>query len=681
MRAGVPIWRRLSQGRTPDLLLAGLGGAIALALYVRTLPPGVLRSDYAEFQYVGPALAIAHPPGYPLFTLLGWLVSRLLPLGEPAFEITFFDALLAAGAAVAVYGLAWEAVWGLPALAARIGALFAALAFALGALVWGQATTAGQRPLAFLLAAATCWVALRWLRTRRTGDLRLAAFIFGLGLAHHHLTQALLVPGLFLAGPFAWLGLLRRPRLLAGVLTLALLPSVTYLYLPLRSMTNPPFGPTDLTRPDRLASFVLASVSRPSLLEQGADPVLRALRYGTLLGAQFPFPTLALGALGIAWLLGRRPRAAVLLLVAGGVNAAFGLSSGFYLPDYVVPSFACAGVAAGAGVALALAAVGAWPIADESPRARSRRRAVQALVGASACAAVVVLQAPWGLAHLDRSGDVADESFAEAALAVAAPGATIVTDWEEQATLRYLQVVEGDRPDVEVESVRAAPFERRWLQAVESALREGPVYLTDPLPAVGERWGLMATGPLFRVETGAATPVPTPVPPPAQPSPRTGTSTGAIANFGGWIALVAGELEVAGAGAWRLDQPALDQPSSVSLGTAAPRLRLALTWRAQQRMNESYTVFVHLIDEVPRVRSQDDAVPFGGVFHTYKWPPGLPLTDWYDLPAVPLEPGRYWLEIGLYETDSLRRLPVLDASGAPRDTRFLWGPLEVAPPR
>ena len=55
---------------------------MSLALYVRTLAPTVATvfDDSLEFQLVLPTLGIAHPTGYPLYTISGWLFVHLLPV-------------------------------------------------------------------------------------------------------------------------------------------------------------------------------------------------------------------------------------------------------------------------------------------------------------------------------------------------------------------------------------------------------------------------------------------------------------------------------------------------------------------------------------------------------------------------------------------------------------------------
>ena len=78
---------------------------LALALYARTLAPGVFVADFAEFQYLPARLGLAHPNGFPFYMLLGKLWS-LLPIGNLAWRMNLLSALagtLAVG--LTVFGL------------------------------------------------------------------------------------------------------------------------------------------------------------------------------------------------------------------------------------------------------------------------------------------------------------------------------------------------------------------------------------------------------------------------------------------------------------------------------------------------------------------------------------------------------------------------------------------------
>ncbi|MBA3797133.1 MAG: DUF2723 domain-containing protein, partial [Chloroflexi bacterium] len=95
---------RSLRSRAADLLRvawpAFAAALTSLAVYVPTLMPDIGFWDTAEFQAIGPVLGIAHPTGYPSYTLLAWLASVLLqPLGTEAFRANLLNALLMASAA------------------------------------------------------------------------------------------------------------------------------------------------------------------------------------------------------------------------------------------------------------------------------------------------------------------------------------------------------------------------------------------------------------------------------------------------------------------------------------------------------------------------------------------------------------------------------------------------------
>ena len=80
-----------------DYVIALIIGLAGFALYAATAAPSVatLFDDSLEFQVVLPTLGIAHPSGYPLYTLLGKLFTLLVPFGDPAGRANLLSALCA----------------------------------------------------------------------------------------------------------------------------------------------------------------------------------------------------------------------------------------------------------------------------------------------------------------------------------------------------------------------------------------------------------------------------------------------------------------------------------------------------------------------------------------------------------------------------------------------------------
>src|SRR6185295_11592538 len=115
-----------AQGRpqlSHDTLWAsGLVGGFLL-LYLRTLCPTVYVGDTGEISTAIATGGVIHPPGYPLFWLLGRLALLVVPVGEPAFRIGCLVALSAAFAVGMLYLLARE-FGAAPVAAAAAAAVF-----------------------------------------------------------------------------------------------------------------------------------------------------------------------------------------------------------------------------------------------------------------------------------------------------------------------------------------------------------------------------------------------------------------------------------------------------------------------------------------------------------------------------------------------------------------------------
>jgi hypothetical protein len=89
--------------RVVDYLLALASGVLASVLYLRTLAPGLLGGDSGEFQFAAWLGGLAHPTGYPLYLMLGWLWTHLLPWHDPAWRMNAFSALCGGVATGLVY--------------------------------------------------------------------------------------------------------------------------------------------------------------------------------------------------------------------------------------------------------------------------------------------------------------------------------------------------------------------------------------------------------------------------------------------------------------------------------------------------------------------------------------------------------------------------------------------------
>ena len=112
--------------------------------------------------------------------------------------------------------------------------------------------------------------------------------------------------------------------------------------------------------------------------------------------------------------------------------------------------------------------------------------------------------------------------------------------------------------------------------------------------------------------------------------------------------------------------------------TAGETLRLTLYWQCVRQMGESYTVFTHLLGEDNVIRGQLDRIPGGGEAPTTSWVEREVITDQYEIVVdVQAPAGEYVIEVGIYDANTMERLPVHDAEGEAQGDRALLQTVQV----
>ncbi len=107
-----------------------------------------------------------------------------------------------------------------------------------------------------------------------------------------------------------------------------------------------------------------------------------------------------------------------------------------------------------------------------------------------------------------------------------------------------------------------------------------------------------------------------------------------------------------------------------------------LQWQLQQKVERNYKVALFLKDHRGHLIGQDDRQLINDRhLYTSSWWLDEVVTNVYD-PLVPdgTPPGQYTLEVTVYEPESLARLDVLNANGAPQGTTLQLGKIEVSRP-
>jgi len=478
--------------------------AVALGLYVPTLLPGVGFWDTAEFQTVGPVLGIAHPTGFPAYTLLGWFANALLsPIGETAFRMNLLSALLVAGAS-AFLAIATQRIVGRPALAVGTGLLLA-----VAPISWWTATRADAHALHVFLLALLLERLVAWGQAVRAGSPRagrpllVASFVYGLSLGNHGLT-VLLAPGIAVYLVAVQPSIIRQWRLVAACAAILLLTVVAlYAYIPIRASMNPPLN---YGHPSSLQGFLfLVSAAQftgllQNPLARGIGPIVdvfvtQAGWIPIVLGL-LGLASLARGAARTGWL---GPRIALLtglwFVIATVFSAGYG--DGFVDRYYIGPL-----------AMLALwAAVGASALLDGALGLIDRHSVASGRIGSTARYALPVVVAclflaypAWraadGWTQNDSSRDTDGGRWGAAALAAREPNAVVVSWWSYSTNLWYHQFILGLRPDILVADDRVR-LDEGWgelPETIDRFLAQGrPVYLIpaeDWVAGLGTRYEL-----------------------------------------------------------------------------------------------------------------------------------------------------------------------------------------------
>jgi hypothetical protein len=628
-----------AQHRLLDGMLAALLGGGAFTLYVLTLAPTVLAGDGGEFQFASYLLGVAHPTGYPLYVLLGWAWSHLLPLGDVAYRLNLFSAFWAALAVGLLYpasrSLLRQAIPGLPPAARRLLGTLTAVTFAVTPTLWAQAVIAEVYSLHIFFVVLLIYLLLGWgERVAPTpglplgmgkvvstapspagrGLLLLAAFFFGLSLTHHS-TMLLLAPALL---AYVWLTdrrVLRDwRRLVLPGLALVLLPLILYLYIPWRAPHTPYLRlPLAAGRElvlyenslSNLVDFVTGGPFGGSLdLSVNLGERLR-MAWGFLL-AEVGWIGVILALLGVV-LLALRRRWALLALTGLAVVASVAFNLVYtigdifvlYIPTYLIVVL-WLGVGAG-GVSAAF----------------NRRPVLSALIVLPFF--VLPLWMTLGrYVSIDQSHNTRARTHWEAILTEPLPpGAILISDDRNNIMpLWYFQYVDGVRPDLLGLFPLITPEYPTLAHVLDLALSTGrPIYLVKEMPGVEVKVDVEPEGLLWRV---------------------LGLSAGAEPDHPTDARLA--------------DAVVLDghdrTPHSPRPGET---MAIHLYWEALRPLEERYHSFVHLVDPAGEVVAQSDHQPGGLYYPTTIWQPGERLRDDHrlDIPAeVPA--GVYQVLAGMY---------------------------------
>ncbi len=448
-----------------NIVLAALLFITALGLYLRTLAAGLLPGDSGEFQTLASLLGHTHPTGYPIYLILAKPFTWL-PWRDIAWRVNLVSAVMAALTAVGLY-LTARLLTG-SALLALAGAFL----LAISPTFWSQARIAEVYTPGTAFLMAILGLLVWWDARDAAWALFLAGLLGGLSLGVH-MTVALMAPAVLL-----FLLLHHRREWVVARIALAgagLGVLLTLLTFWLIDRHNPPAN--------YFQAVILPSISAWDLTPGALDAPWERLWFSWSAQQFRPFmgqwqvfgdqaqtfwehlpqelgaPTPWLALLGGLWLLGKRFRVGMLMLLALGLQLIFTFTYAIWdLYVFFIPAYGLLTLLAVAGVA-AMADAAAWGVS----RWRASRPAWLRPTLTTFLALAFLLLAVWPVFRPNWDAVLARENpfqhweeypqadpnlpiLAQLTVDNLPPSAILFTDWDMLWPYYYTAHVLGRRP-------------------------------------------------------------------------------------------------------------------------------------------------------------------------------------------------------------------------------------------
>jgi hypothetical protein len=604
----------MAHSRTYKLIIGWAVILLMAGLYLATLDTGLRPDelsggDLITHQYAQVQARPSNAPGYPIYTMGGWLWFRLSRplLGwalNPVQRLSSYSTLWALLSLLVLYRLSLRATHGNWPIASLSTLFYATTYF-----FWFYSVTTEQYISAVFQTLLIVWLAFRWdeeVALGRNGQAYLfgLAFVVGTCLAN-------LVTTLFILPALLWFVLSRRPDLLRqpGLVirgaALALLPVTSYAYVYFRGATHPEWrGAGEWSNAwSWFVDFITTQQGRDELAPGLTLSHSFTAEYPALIWGELTFIVLVGGLIGIWW-LGRRR--ALFLYATLGIYILFCWVDRFgnwfqvIVPAYplIVLGFATglnalwekrwtpvtwtygmrSLIILGLLVLVGYRFVHSWPRADQSNRPEDTG-----------------LEPGWAV--------LSDQPLAHS---------IVVGTYDEWLALQYLTYIWGADPATQPRPLcqpalgsaneqRPPQFAVPNVYITRRAAAEVPTCLADQ-----HRYAAGAN--LILVQSTPNAQVP-------------GSARDTNLNFGPGLALVGVELHP-----WR---------SATSAGPSTSPWHISLYWRANTRMDTNYTVSVRPLRDGQFIVGEDgrpliqDHQPVWDSYPTTRWSPGEIVRDDY----------------------------------------------------
>jgi len=451
-----------------DKIISVSIGIAVFTLYYLTKTPAISGHDSSELAAVQATLGIAHPTGYPLFTIVGYLFNKIPISSNPFLTLNILNLIWGVLAIIVFYflqvlilknvfkeGTVRSDSW-IYVIIAVFGSFLLAFSFAF----WSESLSVEVYTLHFFLLMLIIWSGVKSYfspnpvtlskRSIFTKWLPVAVFV-GLGFSNH-LTTLYIVPALL----FLFIKKYRftKKSVAAGIFLILIalvIISINYSYIIIRAAQNP-----DLNwgNPSDLGGFIY-HVSGGLYQEHFMAGIAEFKKQGlhfleTLFNPEYwQFNVgIILSLIGVELLIRKERVILSFLTIAFITNLAFALN--YRIPDinaYFMLSYIAIVVFIGIGL------VGIYQFI--------KNRFLQVFIISAICSGILVYQIVPNYFKLDYSDNYMFLDYTKVVLNSVEPNAVIICSPKTPFVFPawYLQSVENFRKDVAIISVT---LNQRW---------------------------------------------------------------------------------------------------------------------------------------------------------------------------------------------------------------------------
>jgi hypothetical protein len=491
-----------------NLLASGSLILVTGLIYLNTLAPGVFGFDSAELATGVFTLGIVHPPGYPLYLLLGKIFS-LIPIGNLAYRLNLMSCFWGCVTIWLVYKII-DMFYG-----NKLIGWAAAFVLSISNYFWQMSIVAEVYTLHTAFLVLNLFFLIKWRKRFGNKWLYLFAICYGLSLGNH-------TSGILFAPGFAWLILSssnwewRNWKLTLGMALLFFCGLLPYLYFPIRAFSNPQLNyvtqyyQVDLTTPSGLLWMISGQAYRFFAFGYSfAEIPVEIARFMSFLWRNFLGAGVIIGLMGVYWNLKKDWKTFSGFLIIFLCNAIFFINyrvmdkDTMFLPAYVIWAFFLAG-----GIKFTI---------EFMEKLLKQENAM-----ISTPAVMLLLFFPGLILNwhwVDMSHENSPEEFAQEIFRTTPQNVLIVASWSPAVIIEYYQIVEGLRPDIQVinrSRTDVAHYYKLWnagfsrdkiiqilttdtAQMIEQEITQRPVYSIEYDPSLANYFEYLPICSYFRI--------------------------------------------------------------------------------------------------------------------------------------------------------------------------------------